>query len=473
MADRIDPAREPGEWEGPGAGGDEAFPLPPFLFDPFGVLRRRWIWMLAALLLGLVGAAVLTYTDEPTYLATSTLLISRQQIPEEFVRSTVREDAIANINSMVGQILSRENLERVVRQLGLVEARGPRASMAEVVGELAAGIETGTPEGYRRHQNESSIIYGVSYRSKDPEESAKVADALAALLIEASLERRSLLARRTTDFLRRQLGRDEGEFRSQSQAIAEFRRSNRGVLPSELETSLRRLDLLAERRRSITAQIESTESRMLARAAQPLRGDESESQILLEELRRQLARESAVHTDAHPNVSALRARIERLAEIVEAEDPAIAASPAAAADRRELEQLKRELDDTDRLIAELDVRVDETPMVAEQLEALEQKEHVLRERYLDSLRKVEQAELAETLESAQQGSQVSVLDAARVPTSPERPRWVLAAAGVGLALGFALAVGVLLELLDPVVLNVAQLDRLAGQPCLGGVPESA
>ena len=114
--------------------------------------------------------------------------------------------------------------------------------------------------------------------------------------------------------------------------------------------------------------------------------------------------------------------------------------------------------------------IDGTPAVGEQLSVLQQKEMVLRERYLDSLRKVEQAKLAENLENAQQGAQVSILDHAHMPTSPERPRWMLGVAGLLASLGFGVAVMILLELVDPVIVSTRQLDRLGDAGCLGSLP---
>jgi capsular polysaccharide biosynthesis protein len=95
---------------------------------------------------------------------------------------------------------------------------------------------------------------------------------------------------------------------------------------------------------------------------------------------------------------------------------------------------------------------------------------VLREDYLDAERKVQDAELANHLESAQQGAQVSVLDSAPVPTSPERPRWLIALAGVGLSGVLALASALLLELFDPVVLGIRQIQSQNSSPILGSLP---
>jgi len=95
---------------------------------------------------------------------------------------------------------------------------------------------------------------------------------------------------------------------------------------------------------------------------------------------------------------------------------------------------------------------------------------VLRDDYTSAMRKVEQAELAENLESARQGAQVSILDNAAAPSSPKRPRWMIALGGVAGSIGFAVAVAALLELIDPVVIGASQVAKLSNKPILGTVP---
>ena len=84
-----DPARP---WELP-AEEDESLSLPAFLSDPVGVLKRRWRWAALALVVGLVATTAATLMWRPSYVAEATVLITSQQIPEDFVRSTVRDSS--------------------------------------------------------------------------------------------------------------------------------------------------------------------------------------------------------------------------------------------------------------------------------------------------------------------------------------------------------------------------------------------
>ena len=78
-----------------------------FLGDPLGILRRRWPWMTLALLAGLLATASFGYLWKPRFVATTTMMVSSQQIPEDFVRPTVRDDSLERMDAMVGDVLSQ------------------------------------------------------------------------------------------------------------------------------------------------------------------------------------------------------------------------------------------------------------------------------------------------------------------------------------------------------------------------------
>ena len=101
---------------------------------------------------------------------------------------------------------------------------------------------------------------------------------------------------------------------------------------------------------------------------------------------------------------------------------------------------------------------------------MEQKESVLRQNYLSSLQKVEEAELAESMEHAQQGAQVQLLDPAMPPTAPKRSRRFLAFTGVLLTLITAAGLAIVVEIFDPVIVTSDQLERIVGRPVLGSLP---
>lgn len=444
--------------------------IPPFLMNPSGIFARRWLWILIALGVGLSATAVVVPLWPQRFMAQSRVMISSQQIPREFVRSTIAESSMAYLNAAVGKVLSRANLERLLEEHSLYADLADRIPRESLVEKMRSDITIEPEKGVSRDSGQASIIYRLAFESDNPQEAADVANALAGLLLDATLDQRTEQARSVTRFLKQALSRDERDLREQSQQVSEFRREHRGELPSELEPSMRKLEMLHDRRATLSNDIARAEN-ALASSDSGTGEPQTDNEALLRELRRKLANEVAANTDEHPNVIALRQRVKDLEEIVAKERKAgTGASPVIASKRKELDLMRESLRNLDADMDQLVKRVDRIPVVGEELSALEQKEQVLRENYLGSLRKVEEAELAETLEAAQHGAQIEILEKARPPAAPKLSRWLLLAAGIAASLGMAVGVALLLELVDPVALSTRQLEEAIDRPVLGSLP---
>jgi uncharacterized protein involved in exopolysaccharide biosynthesis len=450
-----------------GGGEEEGGGLPEFLLDPIGVFHRRWLPMALCFAIGLLATIVAVIVWKPEFLATATILITSQQIPKDFVRPTVEEDSLANISGMLGEVLSAERLSDVIDRLHLFPEKISKVPRMDLVNQIRSRVTT-APSNRPGGGGSQSVVYEISYNSRDPQEAAAVSNALAALFVEVSVARRNTQAQRTTVFLRNAMERAEKELREQSSQITDFRQAHRGDLPEELEPSLRRLDLLSSQRESLASQITAKEDRVLSISSQGSGATENEAMI--GDLRHQLAKEIAIHTDEHPNVIALRERLKRLEETNQKSPLPPTTTHMIEDERREIGRLREQRDRVDGMITELNQRVERIPRVAEELAALQQREVVLRDDYTGAMRKVEAAELAENLESARQGGQVSVLDEAVAPAAPKLSRSLIGLIGFAASIGLAVAVAALLELIDPVVIGVAQIGKLSDRPVLGTVP---
>jgi polysaccharide biosynthesis transport protein len=436
------------------------------LSDPLGIAQRRWIPMVTCAAIGLVVTMVTCSAWQPMYVASTTILITSQQISRDFVNAPVDADTLANVNAMVGSALATENLSKLIDNEHLFADEADDVERIDLVWKLRGRVVTEAMPSVSKHSN--ALVYQVSYESEDPEESSRVANALGALFVEESIRHRTAQATAAAEFLRGELARDEAALREQSRLVSEFRRNNRGTLPDELPTTLRKIDMLTAQRTSLTTQISAKEDRIASLAAGGNAATESETMVT--ELQRELARQTALYTDDHPNVIALKERIARMQETGQSMAQRGPTGRMIDLERRDIERMHGDIARIDAEVADLNLRVDATPGITEELDALAKKEKVLSEDYAISARKVEEATLAESLESAQQGGQVSVLDPASVPTAPDKPRWMIALGGLAVTVGLALGVAVLLELIDPVVVGAKQVAKLCDTPVLGSLP---
>jgi uncharacterized protein involved in exopolysaccharide biosynthesis len=290
-----------------------------------------------------------------------------------------------------------------------------------------------------------------------------------------SSRQRGQQARIATQFLRSELERTQADLREQDRKIAEFKESYRGELPDELGSNLARIERLSQERDALGSQLGDAETRlaMLTTTADPVSASSPAGRLAA--LQAKLAEELAVNTPEHPNVMSLQRQVETLeAELARGEagaQPGDATRPILIRDaQRSIGETRRRLAQIDAEIRETEGRVNRTAAREEALKALEERGGVLRDKYLEFLRKVEEAELAENLEAAQQGERISVLDKALPPNQPEKARIKYLAAGVVVSLVLAFAVGCLLEVSDPVMVTAAQIEAGFRLPVLGSVP---
>lgn len=455
------------------SGEEEAGQLPAFLTDPRGVARRRWPWMAGVVAAGVIGTAVFVARVPVTYLASATLVINEQQIPDKFVATTVIEDPLQQMDALVGEILSRERLATLVEKHGLYAPLRKKVAMNDLVAIARSSVVVAPADSVGpKNRGAPASVITIGFRDGNAKVAADMANDLATLFTAAAGKATGDAARTTADFMRAERDRSERELRAQERLIAEFKEKYRGELPTELGTNTSKLDRLALQRQTLTAQLTAAETQLADLERLGDFANPSSPFARLSALRSKLVAEQAVNTDEHPNVIALQRQIEAL-------EKEIAAGGASTGDpgedialrqaRENVASLRAQLARTSAEAAALEERVARTPQREEELSALTQKHAVLHETYISNLRKLEAAELALSVESAQQGSRVEVLDRAVPPSSPERTRLKYLIAGLAASLLGAVGVAMLLELLDPVIVSARQIEDELGLRVLGSI----
>jgi len=457
----------------PQEGQEQETGLPAFLRDPMGILRRRWRWIVAAFAVGLSATGGVVLLMKLHYTAKATILISSQQIPKEFVRPTLPEDSFDQLNAMIGEILSRERLSSLIEKYNLYPELRAKKPMSDVAFAMRSDIYVELEHGLSTDSRDSSRLMTLEFTDTNPDVAAAITNDLANLFVSENIRLRGQQATLTTEFLRRELQRSEEALAEQNREITEFKEKYRGELPDEEAASLQRLTLLQNQRQSLATQIAEGETRVAMITSSPT--NQTSPVAKLADAQNRLAAELSVHTEAHPDVIALRLEIAALKKEAAQSSSGSGASSMAlvGAAQRQVTQLREQLASTEAEQRELEMRVARTPARQEALSKMEEKAKVLSDNYADFLHKVKEAELAETLESAQQGERFSVIESATPPTHPNRSTLKLLLMGFVGSVGFAGLVGILLEILDPVVLDAAQMELVTDTPMLGSAPRIA
>ena len=403
----------------------------------------------------------------------------------------VDSEVKAGIGIMTQLLLSRRNLEEVIRQTDLDLQVNESKTMDALVKELAKAIDLKERGKDRRS---SSNVYELSYKGKSAELVYQVVSKLLNTMIETIMTSGRTDTASAQEFLDQQITEYETRLSASEQKLAAFKRANVGFMPDERGGYYNRLqreegeldDLrselyLAKRKHSEMLKQLDGESPLLDNSSY------GSSQILkLRRYREQLEVLLALYTEQHPDVMALRANIAEILanensggnEIVDigtgstVEFNPVYQELKAEVNRSsvEVETLKIRLAEQKRSVDALKEAVDILPEVEAKLAKLNRDYDITRERYLDLVSRRESARLAQEVGLSGSNINFSVIDAPRAPTKPSGPNRILLLGLVFLvAIGVGLGWGFLRYLIQPTFIDSSQIREKLGLPILGSV----
>jgi uncharacterized protein involved in exopolysaccharide biosynthesis len=206
-------------------------------------------------------------------------------------------------------------------------------------------------------------------------------------------------------------------------------------------------------------------------------------------LRRELEQANTMYTEKHPEIQRLKTEISSAEELAKVESvrPAAERQPALNADptyrqllaERETSRLR--IRDHERAgaragaeIARYQSRVETAPMIEQQLSSLNREYELEKQQYNSLAERHQSAILAEDLERRRAGEQFTVLYPAYLPSepsSPDVPKVMFIAIGLGIVLGGGLAFG--REYLDRSVHDAGALQSEFELPVLAEIPRIA
>jgi polysaccharide chain length determinant protein (PEP-CTERM system associated) len=434
--------------------------------------RRRWQIILPAIVVAAAAAWWVRRLPDQ-YRSDALLLVVSQRVPETFVRSTVTTRGDSRLQSITQQILSRTQLERIIRDFDLYPERRTTGAMQDVVDSM------------RLRDIDIQPVKGDAFRlgfvAERPEVAMRVADRLASLFIGQTSLDRTTLAEGADQFLEAELEDARRKLVDTETTLQEYRRRHNGELPQQLEANVQVLrntemqiqaladSLNRDRDRQLAVErsleeanlAEPVETRAPNRAqAAPADTGRLTATEQLERAEAALEELQSTLTEQHPDILTLKQTIAELRQRSQVERARrIEAGEGSATDtlrRRRVEGLRAELSAVERQIAQkaaegerlrgvllsYQKRVDIEPTREAELVALTRDYETLQQTYRGLLAKKQESAIAANLERRQIGAQFKVLDRARLPErpfGPNRPRLygIGAAGGLGIGLLFA------------------------------------
>src|SRR2546429_9589568 len=200
--------------------------------------RRKWLAIVVfVVILAAVGSLASFLPD--IYRSTATVLVERHQVPETFVRSSITGELETRLQTISQEILSRARLEELITRFGLYPDLTKRSPVEAVVEKMRRDIQLELKGVEQQMSGRSATVaFNLSYRGRDPERVAAVANTLPAFYVEENSKLRERQASQTTRFLKDQLAEARTRLDAQEARGRGFKARHPGELPQPMGVDL-------------------------------------------------------------------------------------------------------------------------------------------------------------------------------------------------------------------------------------------
>jgi polysaccharide biosynthesis transport protein len=472
--------------------------------------RRRW-WLALPAFGVWMAVWALAWFLPAVYRSETVILLEQQKVPEQYVVPNISADLQDQLQNMTQQILGRARLLNIMQDLNLYPALRARVTGDEMVERMRKDIQVELVQAPNRSGNLTA--FKVAYISNNPALAQKVTAQLTSLFINENLTTRQEQSKKTTQFLGAQL-EDAGRGLAEQEAkVKEFKSQYLGQLPEQVQSNVQILaglqaqlqqetDLLGrakqqsvyfETMRTQWSSLETTLSPSSTTGSLPALAQE------LARLRAQLADLSSHYTDRHPDVRKLNDQIAKIEKIKQQMEAQLAAAPPSGAtdtmahpsspadvqalssrmemesqikaNKVEIENRQRSIQDLQKRIGDYQARLNMTPVREQQLAGLTRDYEQSRKNYEQLQAKRDQSGMATDLEKQQQGEQFRVLDPPNLPQKPYAPKRLkldLIGLVAGLLVGAFVLAGA--EIVDDRIYSKEELAKIVSAPVLTEIP---
>jgi polysaccharide chain length determinant protein (PEP-CTERM system associated) len=471
-----------------------------------GMWKFRWPGLVVAWAMAIVGVVVVMKIPDQ-YEATARIYVDTDSILKPLMAGlTVQPNVEQQIGMLSRTLLSRPNLEKLIRMADLDLRNAGRNDQEALIEKLSKGIEIRTAGGLN--------LYTMSFRDTEQERAKRVIQSMVSIFVESGLG----TSRKDTDaaktFLNEQIKTFEAKLEEAEARMKEFRLRNIATQSADGKDAATRL---AEANAQLqAAQLQLREAEFARDAAKQQlalergQGANIATQSLLQEstinvatpeldariaeLRRSLDALMQRYTDQHPDVITTRRLIadleaQKKREMAELRKAAMAQAAAAgpgtsATGSLAAQELARVVAGAEVQVASLRARVGEfaaraaaarealksAPQIEAEAAQLNRDYAITKKNYEDLVARRQSAVMSGELDVASGVAEFRLIDPPRVapkPVSPNRmlllPGVLLAALGAGVFFAFAAAQ------LRPTFASGEDLRKLTGLPLLGVV----
>jgi len=459
-----------------------------------GIWKHRLMAIIVAWGVAIAGwLFVLKMPDN--YAASARIFVDTQNIIRPLMAGmTVAPDVQQQVSIMGRTLISRPNVERIVRMVDLDIKIVDEKERERLVTNLMKEIKLGATSG--------DNIFTISYNNNDPVLARDIVQSLLTIFVEEGLDTKRGGSSSAIQFIDQQIAAYEQKLVDAENILTEFKRKNMGMLPGQGGDYYAQLLGAEEQMRKAQLSLREAERARDAIKKQ-ISGDEPvsvlspfdvEDEIVnpaidarIRNLNENLDSLRMNFTELHPDVIATRRLIEQLETQKKEEakrnfssvnDPGRNYSPM-------LQQLNVALTDAEAIVASMVVRTqeytdryerlkslsDSVPRVEAEFTQLNRDYNVNKANYQKLLERRASAQMSGELTSASGLLSFRIIDPPKVPDLPVGPNHRMFFSIVFMvALGAGVGVAFIISQIRPAFYSQSNLREVTGLPVLGTVP---
>ncbi|MGQ0384054.1 MAG: XrtA system polysaccharide chain length determinant [Gammaproteobacteria bacterium] len=472
-----------------------------------GAWRFRWRGLSVAWAVCLAGwLLVLRLPD--TYEANARVFVDTRSILRPLLEGlAVNPDVASGLDLVRAALLSRPNIEKVARETDLdLRAKTP-AEMDTLVRSIQERIRIEAVDA-RATTRPGEGLYRIGFEDNDRLKSIEVVETLLNAFVEDALGEKRTGQETAERFLEEQIADHERRLTEAEGRLAEFKKTNVGLMPDTRGDYFARLQEAILAAESLRTSLSVAESRR-AEVERQLAGEEpflfgfdagpetttatgaaGDLTYRIQQLEKSLDELLLRYTEKHPEVISTRATLEELRRRQEEELERIKSSGRGTGSlssslksnpvyqNLEIElnrtqvrvaELRQELGQAQARVGDLRRRVDTVPEVEAELARLNRDYEVTRQRYIELVQRREKAAISQ--EADRTGTvKFQVIDPPSgdfKPIAPNRPMLLTVVLLLGLAIGGGYTW--LMNQIKPVFHGVRRLAEVTGVQVLAAV----
>lgn len=461
--------------------------------DILAIAKRRKRALILPFVTIFIITSAIALLLPPIYKSSSTILIEDQEIPAEYIQTTVTSLVEKRLQEIKQKIMSTTRLQEIIDRYELYTDLKKNKTNEEIIDkmrdDIALELISAEVIDKRTGRNtNATVAFTLSYEGKnDPVKVQRVASVLASLYLDENIKVRERQVREASVFFEEEKNRIEQSINGIETNISSFKERHNNELPEMIQMHIQDIhatEINIERGMEQLRGFKEREAYLLSEIAQvsPQMADQEKLSLLKLELNRL----SALYSDQYPDIVHLKKEI---AEIERHQpgggsakmsgsgagrptNPAyITLNSQLSGVRAEIASVKQQVATYEGRITKLRGYISAAPVVEQEYRKLLMERDGLKRKYDDLMQKFMEAQVAQGLEKEQKGERFTLIDPALLPEKPYKPnRLVIFLIGIVLGMGCSVGLVAVLEFSDDTIRDAVAFNTATRIPVLSVIP---